>query len=190
MSSETIVETDVLVIGGGIAGCFAAIKAKEQGVEVTLVDKGYVSKTGETPFSGNFGVCSPEFFGHDLAAWMNQVSFLGEYVNDPEWTEITLKESYARWQDLLSWGVQFVKYPNGDWMWWPPRTPERLAKVPFQAIRYFRRKHAEVCRAQAIKTGVRIMDRVIITDLLKQDGNVVGAIGMPIGSYDLYIFKA
>jgi aspartate oxidase len=35
MSIENVVETDVLVIGGGIAGCFAAIKAKEQGADVT-----------------------------------------------------------------------------------------------------------------------------------------------------------
>ena len=33
MSIENVLETDVLVIGGGIAGCFSAIKAKEQGME-------------------------------------------------------------------------------------------------------------------------------------------------------------
>ena len=38
-------KSDVLVVGGGPAGCFAAIKAKEQGVDVVLVDKGYVGKT-------------------------------------------------------------------------------------------------------------------------------------------------
>jgi len=32
MPSENLVETDVLVIGGGIAGCFAAIKARGQGL--------------------------------------------------------------------------------------------------------------------------------------------------------------
>ena len=41
MLLENQVETDVLVIGGGIAGCFAAIKAKEQGLDVTIVDKAY-----------------------------------------------------------------------------------------------------------------------------------------------------
>jgi len=35
MPVENVVETDVLVIGGGMAGCFAAIKAKEQGLNVT-----------------------------------------------------------------------------------------------------------------------------------------------------------
>jgi succinate dehydrogenase/fumarate reductase flavoprotein subunit len=189
MSIENVVETDVLVIGGGIAGCFAAIKAKEQGADVTLTDKGYVGKSGETPFAKHFGVFHPDF-GHDLDGWMNQVSFLGEYMNNPEWTEITLKESHARWQDMVSWGVEFYKYDDGEYVWWPPRPPEMLAKFPMQSIRMVQRKHAEVCRSQAMKTGVNILDRVMIADLLKQDGKVVGAIGFSIESHDLYIIKA
>lgn len=189
MSIENVLETDVLVIGGGIAGCFAAIKAKEQGADVTLTDKGYVGKSGETPFAKHFGVFHPEF-GHDLDGWMNQVSFIGEYMNNPEWTEITLKESYARWQDMVAWGVEFYKYDDGEYVWWPPRPPEMLAKFPMQSIRMVQRKHAEVCRSQATKTGVNILDRVMIADLLKQDGKVVGAIGFSIESHDLYIIKA
>ena len=46
---EKEVTTDVLVIGGGMAGCFAAIKAREAGREVVLVDKGYVSKSARRP---------------------------------------------------------------------------------------------------------------------------------------------
>jgi succinate dehydrogenase/fumarate reductase flavoprotein subunit len=38
---EERIDTDILVIGGGLAGSFAAIKAKEAGIErVTLVSKG------------------------------------------------------------------------------------------------------------------------------------------------------
>jgi succinate dehydrogenase/fumarate reductase flavoprotein subunit len=39
MMAENVIETGILVIGGGMAGCFAAIKAREKGVDVTLVDK-------------------------------------------------------------------------------------------------------------------------------------------------------
>jgi succinate dehydrogenase/fumarate reductase flavoprotein subunit len=39
-------EADILVIGGGIAGCFSAIKAREQGAKVILVDKGFTGKSG------------------------------------------------------------------------------------------------------------------------------------------------
>lgn len=39
MSIDEIFETDVLIVGGGAAALVAAIKAKEKGVDVTLVDK-------------------------------------------------------------------------------------------------------------------------------------------------------
>ena len=40
---EHVLETDVLVVGGGIAGEFAAISAKEQGADVLLAE---MVKTG------------------------------------------------------------------------------------------------------------------------------------------------
>jgi succinate dehydrogenase/fumarate reductase flavoprotein subunit len=39
-------ETDVLIIGGGIAGCWAAIGAARTGLKVTLVEKGDVIRSG------------------------------------------------------------------------------------------------------------------------------------------------
>ena len=33
------IETDVLIIGGGLAGCMAAIKASEYGVKVAIAEK-------------------------------------------------------------------------------------------------------------------------------------------------------
>ncbi len=57
VTRENIVETDVLVVGGGMAGTFAAVKAKEQGIDVTLVEKGDVGKSGGAAFAGGyFGV--------------------------------------------------------------------------------------------------------------------------------------
>ena len=40
------VETDVLVLGGGMAGCFAAIAAARRGQRVILVEKGATEKSG------------------------------------------------------------------------------------------------------------------------------------------------
>jgi len=183
MSLENVVETDVLVIGGGMAGCFAAIKAKEQGVDVTLVDKGYVSKSGQTPFANSCLVFNSEW-GHDLDAWMDEVNTLGEYVNNREWTEITFKDSYARYQDLVSWGVEFQKGEDGELL------RGRSAQGGAECLYLEPRQSAQVLRQQAAKSGVKILDRIMVTDLLKQDGKIVGAIGIPMESYDLYIFKA
>ncbi len=189
MALETEIVTDVLVIGGGYAGCFAAIKAKEQGVDVTLVDRGHIGKSGESPWATNTVVFNPEW-GHDLAAWMNQVNFLSEYVNDPEWTEITFKDSYARFQDRLSWGEEYYKDDKGEWMFVTGMPSDTPGKFPITCILGPRRQRVDAERAHAAKIGVRIMDRVMVHELLKQDGAVVGAIGRPVESYDVYIFKA
>ncbi len=43
---EQVIDTDVLVIGGGIAGCWAAISAARKGVSVALVEKGDTVRSG------------------------------------------------------------------------------------------------------------------------------------------------
>lgn len=43
---EETIETDVLVLGGGIAGCWAAISAARTGVDVVLLEKGDVKRSG------------------------------------------------------------------------------------------------------------------------------------------------
>ncbi len=45
-------ETDVLVIGGGLAGAWAAIGAVRSGASVVLVDKGYFGASGVTATAG------------------------------------------------------------------------------------------------------------------------------------------
>ncbi len=183
MPAEHAVETDVLVIGGGMAGLFAAIKAREQGVRVTLVDKGYAGKSGQTPFAGSYAVFNPEW-GDDLDAWVEQVSRVGEYVNNRVWTELTFKESYARYQDLVAWGVEFRQNEDGTLF----RSQSTLG--PCRAAHMGAKVFAEIMRKQAVQRGVNILDRVMVTELLKQDGRIVGAIGIPMESYDLYVITA
>ena len=45
--NKTTIETDVLIIGGGLAGCNAAIGAAEQGARVVVLDKGRIERTGD-----------------------------------------------------------------------------------------------------------------------------------------------
>jgi succinate dehydrogenase/fumarate reductase flavoprotein subunit len=181
MAMENVVETDVLVIGGSIAGCFAAIRAREQGLDVAIVDKAYAGKSG-AGFAAGMGymVFNPEW-GLDLDACMKAINIKGEYINNREWTELVFRDSWARYQDLLSWGAEF-----------PVEEDTLLVKdfLPFGIVRIKRRKITPLLRSQAVKSGVKIMDRVMVSDLLKQDGKVIGAIGFPMDSEELYIFKA
>ena len=107
MSIDKTVETDVLVIGGGIAGCFAAIKAREQGARVVLVDKACTAKSGGTVVAGaGYMFFNPDW-GHNLEATLNAINRNGEYLSNREWAEVIMNDSWETYQDLVSWGVEF-----------------------------------------------------------------------------------
>jgi succinate dehydrogenase/fumarate reductase flavoprotein subunit len=79
----------------GIAGCFAAIKASEQGAKVIMVDKGFAGKSGQPPYARGFMAFNMDW-DHNLDAWMNYINKTSEYINNRTWTEITIKEHSRR----------------------------------------------------------------------------------------------
>jgi succinate dehydrogenase/fumarate reductase flavoprotein subunit len=131
MSQQTVIETDVLVIGGGFSGSFAAIKAKERGLDVVVVDKASAGKSGAGYAAGmGYMVFNPEW-GLDLRTCVDAINRKGEYLNDREWTKTIFQDSLASYQDLLSWGVEFPKEEE---------TPYVSDFLPFGIVRIKRRK--------------------------------------------------
>jgi succinate dehydrogenase/fumarate reductase flavoprotein subunit len=193
-AKEREISADVLVIGGGMAGGFAAIKASEQGCDVVLVDKGYVSKSGETPYAGDTVVFN-EAWGHDLDAWLEQVSVVGEYLNDRRWNEIVFRESYERFQDLRSWGVQFLE-EDGE----PVRLDHPLTQITLPDQDKFPPLVSQVVhwlpgfptaiRKQVVRSGVRIIDRFVVTELLQHDDGVCGAVGFDVEGAEPRVIRA
>ncbi|MBW2063512.1 MAG: FAD-binding protein [Deltaproteobacteria bacterium] len=183
MKEESVFETDVLIIGGGMAGLFAAIKAKEKGPSVTILDKGYVGKSGSTPYAFWYVLNDPDR-AHDLDQWMEYVNTLGEYLNNRKWTEIVFRESYERYQDLLSYGVEFMLEKDGS-----PKT-YRFAGIPTESVQLKKRVFGQVIRKRAKSLGVRMVDRIVVTDLIKHEGKVVGVIGFTLDTNDFCLFKA
>src|SRR4030042_1745086 len=182
MKIEKLVEADVLVVGGGMAGLFAAIKAREKGVDVVIVDKGYAGKSGSTPYAFWYVVYNPKW-GHDLNTWLDYVNSLGEYLNNRDWTEIVFKESYDRYRDLVSYGVEFMLGEDGK-----PKV-YAFPGIPTESFQLKKRVFGQVMRKKAKDLGVVIFDRFMLTDLLKEE-KVAGATGFAIESGEFYAFKA
>lgn len=181
MSLEHTIETDILVIGGGMAGCFAAIKAGEQGMSVTLVDKGYVGRSGATHFAeGDFTFLDPSQ-GHNKEDWIDQINRASEYINNRDWARIVVEDSYDRYRDLVSWGVKFVQEDGKNYV--------RRAGV-HEHFAMVHREYAPILRKKALECGVTIMDRMVMGELIKQDGRIVGAVGFNTNNGDLYIIES
>ncbi|RJR48874.1 MAG: FAD-dependent oxidoreductase [Desulfobacteraceae bacterium] len=176
-------EADVLVIGGGLAGTFAALKAKEYGAEnVVIVDKSYVGKSGCSAFAaGVFTAFMPE--KDDFEVWMKEIVTNGESLNNQEWLELHLSEIYKRVLEMDSWGVLFRKDNKGNFL----RTPGRGGSRNFK---FLGPQLMEAMRKKCEKEGIRLLDWTMTTSLITADDRVLGAIGFHCRTGEFKVFKA
>src|ERR1700761_574811 len=125
---------DVLVIGGGPAGCWAAITAAESGASVALVDKGYCGTTGATASAG-VGVwyVEPEEEAREQAIQSREA--MGGWLVDRNWMHRALDETFAQVGKLADWGYPF-----------PSRGGSQVRKH-LQGPEYMRRMRKQVVRS-------------------------------------------
>jgi succinate dehydrogenase/fumarate reductase flavoprotein subunit len=153
---------DVLVIGGGPAGCWAAIAAAESGASVVLVDKGYCGTSGACASAG-VGVWYVEPEAELREAAMASREALGGYLADRGWMARVLDETYAQVGRLAEWGYPFPTDASG-----------RQTRRSLQGPEYMRRMRRKVSRSR-----VRIWDHSPAVELLQgADGSVRGATGV------------
>lgn len=203
MTTDKIIKTDVLVVGAGQAGLFAAIKAADRGADVTLVDKGYAGKAGQSQNLATMVVCEGD--NELIKKWVMSDRAVNEYINNPEWVELTYRESKARWNDMADWGFETYKFDkdgnvyigsmhdNGD-EYCPGEeglggTGEGRIASPVK-FRFIVGRQHEKMRRVAMEKGVHIMDRFTVAELIKQDGRIAGAIGFSADDENTYIFHA
>ncbi|MCL5960469.1 MAG: FAD-dependent oxidoreductase [Chloroflexi bacterium] len=190
----TLIETDVLILGGGLSGIFAALAVRDRGeqhFEALIVDKAYIERSGQ---SGA---------GND--------HYMSQLYTDPSWdTDIDMAEQLPRMRDtfmdpqmalnvaryipvckdiLEGLGIEFLRDPvTGEykrtqgfgakgpfWMMVVPESAKRLKPVLVEALR---------------QKGVKMVNRVMVTRLLVEEGQVVGATGFNVRTGEFYTFRA
>lgn len=105
-------EADVLVIGGGPAGVWAAYNAAVQGGRVVLVDKGYCGSSGATASGGTtvWYVPSPE----QREAVFASREALGGFLSERSIQERVLDRTHANLYQLGNWGYPFPSPTNKE----------------------------------------------------------------------------
>ncbi|WP_159888243.1 FAD-dependent oxidoreductase [Paenibacillus puerhi] len=162
MSEHAIhLQTDVLIIGGGPAGAWAALTAAEQGAAVVLVDKGYCGTSGATAPSGT-GVWYVEPDAKSREEAMASREGLGGYLADRGWMKRVLDRTYDNINSIAAWGYPFPVDEAGS--------PHRRSLQGPEYMKLMRRK--------VQKAGVRILDHSPALELLADEHGVAGAAGV------------
>jgi succinate dehydrogenase/fumarate reductase flavoprotein subunit len=185
---EIRINTDVLVLGGGAAGCLAAYAAREQGAKVTIVDKGALVSCGCTG-------AGQDHYGAHLntgPAWDSDEAAT-DYYSRPGWgvsralAEKTFTKLVGPMVKIMEkWGVEFYKNEDGSYYraqalgqpgpWW----------LMMKNGRYLKRIFAKTIREK----GIDVVEQIQITRLLTDGSRVSGAMGFNRRTGDFVVFKA
>lgn len=151
-------DADVLVIGGGLAGTWAAVAAARAGARVVLAEKGYCGTSGVTATAGpGHWWVPPEQRQAAIAKRVASAAGLGE----ASWMSRILETT---WQTLPSLDhlYRFPQNEQGQKQYRALRGPEYMAAM----------------RQLAVEQGVTLLDHSPALELLKNDrGELAGARG-------------
>src|SRR5882757_2649145 len=152
-------DADVLVLGGGPAGTWAAVSAAEHGERVVLADKGFCGTSGATAAAGT-GVWYIDPDPTLREAAMANREKMGGYLQDRRWMARVLERTYQQSNRLAEWGYPYPMDDRG-----------RSQRNSLQGPEYMR-----LMRKRTKQAGVTILDHSPALELLVyDDGAVAGA---------------
>jgi succinate dehydrogenase/fumarate reductase flavoprotein subunit len=177
-------QTDILVVGGGIAGLTAAVSIKEinPNLDVLIVEKQTAGYSGKANKGGgvlqyfDLSAIKPE----DFVAYHAQA--IGCFLGDQELMAKYVSMNNLMLDKLVEWGARLPKRPDGTYAVIPTGPMTAIIGVDLDITLKVRQT--------AEKMGVKIIDKVAVSDLLTADGKIAGATGFSILNGTFYSIQA
>src|SRR3954466_8498339 len=168
--------TDVLVIGGGVAGLRAAIAAAESGADVLLLTKDQIEQSNTWYAQGGIAAVLQPLDSYE--SHVDDTEKGGAGLCDHEAVEVVVGEGPPRVLELLEWGANFDK---------DAAKPHGLAFTREGGHSYARILHAygdatgkelaqTLIRTVRSRDSIRVSERSFVIDLLTHENRCVGAL--------------
>jgi len=173
-------KTDILIIGGGAAGCYAGARIKEEDpkADVLIVDKAHIKRSGclAAGISAINAYLNPGVTPKDFLDYVKKDSE-GLVRDDLVYTLAQGLNKATHW--LEKWGLPFLKDEVGNYV----AKGKRSVKINGE--------HIKPIIAKAVQeSGVEVLNRVNITNYIVIDGQVRGAFGFSVRENKFYVIQA
>ncbi len=178
-----VYEADVLVIGGGITGLFAAKEAMSGGSSVIIVDKGPWGHSGTSGINWGHDMETNEWSTDDGSATLGASIFLNDGMVDQDY-DIALAKA-AHEARPVAVNEQMGNFAERDREGAPIGKNTEAALVVDHGC--FPRAFAQFAKRQ----GAKIFDRTMVTGIVLSDkGEAAGAVGINLVTGDAHVFRA
>lgn len=179
-----VYSTDVLILGGGLAGLIVANRVKELNnkLDVMIVEKSTTGFSGSKANKGA-GVMWVMDNCDDPDKFIEfYVENIGHYLEDQDLLRKFCNASLPMVAHLERWGVQIMRDENGRL--------SRIEDLPLWALCAYDLDIMRKLRKIAQKYGVKMVDKTQSVELLTDGNRVVGAVGFDLVDGTYRIFQA
>jgi succinate dehydrogenase/fumarate reductase flavoprotein subunit len=183
MTPEPIhIDTDVLVIGAGAAGMYAAIEAARNGAKVLLADRSLIGRGGATVMAQMTVACAlGEETPDDWRHHYDDTIKAGRGLCDETLAELLCREGPECIRELDRWGVGWARKDGHITATMAPgHDRPRCVYVDF--INTGPAVSKTLRTAMARNPAIRKAGDLCIVDLVVSDGEVAGAVACHLGS--------
>lgn len=179
-------EADLIIVGGGSAGCLAAIRALELKPDLKVV----LFEKGDIKYSGSIArgmdalniVAIPNFTTPEL--YVEAVSIGCAGILDAPASYVMAERSFALLKKLEGWGVYFPVDKAGQY-----RTLQYHAKGRFLTAMEEPNLKTMIARL-AFEKGAVALNRVMGLEILMDSGRAAGVAGLNVRSGELVVCRA
>ena len=191
-SSEPIqtLETDVVVIGGGVAGCLGVLGATQAGAQVVVVDKGGLLERAGSVAGGtdHFMAVLEEGPEWDTPEYlMKYMPALVAGVADIEAIERLIRGLKPMVQLLETLGVDFHDPENPEIPYYRHRS---FGMPGTYTINFDGTNFKHIIGRSARRTGAKVLERTMVADILMDDGCPRGVVAFNIRTGEVYVILA
>ncbi len=166
-------QTDVLIVGSGVAGLYCALKLPAD-KKVTLITKAGLEECDSWLAQGGICVLRNE---QDYDSYYEDTLRAGHYENDRSSVDIMIRSSQELIRDLVGYGVEFERDEKGDLLY----TREGAHSAPrilFHEDVTGREITSTLLEAVKKLPNVTLYDHTTMVDIITSDGHCQGIVAL------------
>lgn len=185
MRVDEVVESDFLILGGGVAGCMAAIRAHELDptLRVVVLEKAEISRSGAAGRGMDAlnnvvipGVGTPE-------EYVEAIEIVADGILDPTISQVIAERSFGILRKLEHWGCHFPRDARGRYIVGSFHPKGRF-------LVEMRGDLKRILSKRVSATNAKVYNRHVALALFKDGERAAGAIALDVRQSVLRVFSA